>query len=281
MKHIVQLFIGVFLISSVISAQEKLKGNKEVTTQNRSISEFNKIEVIDNIEVVLTYNQSQSLKVETDSNLQDAVLTEVENGVLTIKTSDRIIRKKELKVHINVNGMLKEVYGYNNCKIVSKSLLDIDSLSINAFDNADVELKLNSKLIYINSKKTSDLKLEILSDELIVRAEESSKIKATANIKESIIEVLDRATFVADGSSTDLELTTQGNSSFKGREFETASTIVKASNNSDAFVNVTGNLDISAINSSEVYIYSDPKIELTEFFDKASIHKRLLDKKLF
>jgi hypothetical protein len=120
-----------------------------------------------------------------------------------------------------------------------------------------------------------------LSDELIVRAEESSKIKATANIKESIIEVLDRATFVADGSSTDLELTTQGNSSFKGREFETASTIVKASNNSDAFVNVTGNLDISAINSSEVYIYSDPKIELTEFFDKASIHKRLLDKKLF
>jgi hypothetical protein len=281
MKRTIQFFIWVFLISSSIIAQEKLKGNKEVTIQNRNISNFNKIEVIDNIEVVLSYNQSQSVKVETDSNLQDAVLTETENGILTIKISDRITRKKELKVHLNVNDNLKEINGYNNSKIISKSLLNIDSLTINAFDNADVELKLNSKIVSINSKKTSDLKLEILTNELIVRAEESSKIKATANSKESIIEVLDRATFIVDGSTTNFELTTLGNASFKGREFESISATVKVSNDSKAFVNVTKNLNISAINSSEIYIYSNPKIILSEFFDKASIHKRLLDKKLF
>ena len=68
--------IFIFLITSIISAQEKLKGNKIVVMEDRAISDFTKIEVIDNVNVNLTYNENQSVAVETDSNLQSAILTD-------------------------------------------------------------------------------------------------------------------------------------------------------------------------------------------------------------
>ena len=94
--------LSFFLLFSLttIFAQEKLKGNKEVTTEIRNISDFSKIEVIDNVEVLLVYNPNQSIEIETDSNLHEAILTELNNDVLTIKTSDKITRKKKLLITV-------------------------------------------------------------------------------------------------------------------------------------------------------------------------------------
>ncbi len=267
----------LFLISSSLSAQEKLKGNKDVTTENRAISEFTKIEVIDNVSVLLVYNENQSVGVETDSNLQYAVLTEVNDGVLTIKTSAKIVRKKELTIHIKVNSNLKEINAYNSANVISKNSLIIDTLTINAFDNADFNLKLNSKIVHINGKRISKLQLEVLSDETFIRAEESCRINAIIDTKNININVLDRAIINMMGTSDAIELETFGTSSFKGKEFETKNAIVNATHNSDIYINAIESLDIFAKNSADVYIYSNPKMTISEFFDKASLHKKELN----
>ncbi len=266
-----------FLISTSLTAQVKLKGNRDVTSENRAISEFTKIEVIDNVDVFLVYNENQSVNVETDSNLQNAILTEVNNGTLTIKTRAKIVRKKELTVHIKVNSQLKEIYAYNNANVKSKNSLIIDSLAINAFDNADFSLKLNSKLVRINGKKTSDIKLEALCDEMFVRAEESCGINAIIDTKYININALDRATITMSGTSDTIEIESLGSSSFKGKDFESKNAVVNATHTSDIYINALETIDIFAKNSAEVYIYSNPKMTISEFFDKASIHKRELD----
>ena len=155
--------LSFFLLFSLttIFAQEKLKGNKEVTTEIRNISDFSKIEVIDNVEVLLVYNPNQSIEIETDSNLHEAILTELNNDVLTIKTSDKITRKKKLLITVKVNHNLTSLSSYNNSKISSKNLLQIDSLQITAFDNSDIDLKLHTEYIHITGKKNSDLNFEI------------------------------------------------------------------------------------------------------------------------
>lgn len=273
LSHKITIFFTLFIIVT-INSQEKLKGNKNVTTEDRTISDFNKLEVIDDIDVFLTYNEIQSVNVEADSNLQEAVITEVNNGILVIKLSDKIVRKKELVVHIKVNKKLKEINSYNAAKIKSNNSLAIDSLTINTFDNSDIDLKLNSNIVKINSKKSSDLKLEILSSSILINAEESSDIKGTFDTKEAIFTLLDKASINIDGSTTIFEIETLGNTSFKGKDFKSDKAFVNATNASNTYINVKKTIDIRAKNSAEVYLYSNPKITMTEFFDKASLNKR-------
>jgi len=275
MKNKLFLSVFVLIITSVtMTAQVKLKGNKEVTTTNRIVSEFNKIEVIDNIKVFLSYNTSPSVSVETDSNLQDAVLTEVVNGVLTIKIDDKIQRSKELAVHIRINNSLNEMYAYNNAKIFSNNLLEIDTLVVNAFDSSDFNLKLRSNRVLINAKKNTKLDFEILCDETEIRLEESANLKAVIDTKNCLVNLMDRANFTISGSTDELDVECNGNTTFKGRGFASKTTVVRSSNNADVYLNVKNILDIYATNSSEVYIYDNPEIKIHEFFDKAKLHKR-------
>lgn len=272
-SHKITLLFTLFIIGT-INSQEKLKGNKEVTTEDRTISDFNKLEVIDNVAVFLTYNEKQSVNVETDSNLQESVITEVNNGTLVIKLSDKIVRKKELMVHIKVNRKLKEINSYKSAKIMSKNSLAIDSLTINSFDNSNIDLKLNSKIVQINSKKSSDLKLEILSNSINIKAIENSDLKGTFDIKNALFTLLDKASINIYGSATYIEIEALGSTSFKGKDFKSDSVLVNATNSSNTYINAKKTLDLRAKNSAEVYLYSNPKITISEFFDKASLYKR-------
>jgi hypothetical protein len=273
LSHIISVLFTLFIIVT-LNSQEKLKGNKNVTTDDRNISNFNKIEVIDNIDVFLIYNEIQSVNVEADSNLQDAIITELNNETLVIKINDKIVRKKELAVHIKVNKNINEINSYNNSKIISKNSLSIDSLTINSFDNSNIDIKLTSKTVQLNSKKSSDLKLEILSNTILINAEENSNIKGTFDTKEAFFTLLDRASINIEGSSDIFEIETLGNTNFKGKDFKSEDAIVNATNSSSTHINAIKTIEIRAKNSAEVYIYSNPKITMTEFFDKASIHKK-------
>jgi len=268
------ILISFLIIFSTMNAQEKIIGNKDVTIENRDLSEFTKIEVIDDVTVLLVYNDNQSVIVETDSNVQNAIITEINNGSLIIKTSSKIVRTKELIVHVNVNKDLNEIYAYNNAKVKSNNLLRVDTLSINAYDNSDFSLKLNSKIVRVNSKKSSDLDLEILCDKAFITSEESSDLKGIIDTKNAIIHTLDKASVNFSGTTTNLEIETTHNSTFKGKDFKAINAVVNTSNNSLVYVNATENIEIFLKNSGELYLYSNPKITLTEFFDKATLYKK-------
>jgi hypothetical protein len=275
------LILLSFFISISAFSQEKIKGNKYVTFVDRNISNFEKIEIIDDLNVHLTFGESQSVAVETDSNLQEIVTTEVKNGILTIKTDNKIGRKKELIVHIKLNTNFKEISAYNNVNVTSKSLLVIDTLTINAFDNADFDLNLSAKEVQLNCKKTSNLKMEILCNEINITSEESSNLKGAIQTNYLTIRLLDKSNINITGSAKDIETESLGNSTFKGSDFKANNAIVKATNNSKIHINALQNIDVYTRNSSEVYIYSNPKIQLIEFFDRATLYKRDADKKLF
>jgi hypothetical protein len=269
-----RILISFLLIFSAINAQEKLIGNKDVTIENRDLSEFTKIEVIDDVTVLLVYNDKQSVLVETDSNVQSAVITEINNGSLVIKTSAKIVRTKELIVHVNVNNELDEIYAYNNAKVKSNNLLRMDTITLNAYDDSNFNLKLSSKIVHINAKKTSNLEVEILSDDTYITSEESSNLKGVIDTKNMVIHTLDNSSVNISGNTASFELETIHNSAFKGKDFKSAKAVVNTSNNSTAYINAAETVDLSIKNSGEVYLFSNPKITLTEFFDKAGLFKR-------
>lgn len=274
-SHKITVFI-ILLSTLISSAQEKLKGNKIVITEDRNISEFTKIEIIDNLNVFLVYNENQSVEVEADSNLQNSILTELNNGVLTIRTSEIIGRNKALNIHLKVNKNIEEINAYNNAKVSSKNSLAIDNLTINSYDDAVFNLKLNLKYIEIHGTEKSKLNLEILTEVATVRIENSCNLTATIDAKETTITGLDNAVATLKGTSNSLDIEFSGDTSYKGKDFITSNAIVKSNNNANLYVHVTTELNLYANNSSEVHLYANPAITLHEFYDKALIRKREL-----
>lgn len=282
MKKLVFFAFSIFILTnSEVFSQETLKGNKDITTINRKISGFNKIQILDDIDVVLIYNENQSVSIKTDSNIQDAIIAEVTNGILTLKTDGRTIRTKELTALINVNKNLKQIDAFNKATVKSNTLLVIDSLTINAFDNTEFNLKLNSKETQVNGKKTCDLSFEILSNIVSFNLEESTNLKASVNTKECFLNFRDRVSGALTGTTNNLEVETLGSATFKGKDFVSKNSTAKASNNSNIYINTTENLEVFANNASEIFIYNSPKIKLTEFNDKSTLYKREMDRSFF
>ena len=282
MKNLTVLtFCFLFLSNTPIFSQGTIKGNRDIITQTRKVASFNKIQIIDNIDVVLIYNENQSVSIKTDSNIQDAIITDVSNGILTLKTNGSDIRTKELSAIINVNRNLTQIDAYNKATVKSNNLLVLDTLNVNAFDNTVFNLKLNSKEVKVNGKKLSDINLEILSDLTTFNLEESCNLKASVNTKECNLNFRDRATGTISGTTDNLEVETLGNATFKGKDFIAKNSIVKASNNSNVYINTAENLEIFGNNSSEIFIYNTPKIKLTEFNDKSTLYKRDMERSFF
>ena len=225
---------------------------------------------------MLVYNEKQSVSIEADSNLQEAILTELKDGALIIRTSDNIGRNKSLKVHIKVNRHLKGMYAYNNAKVTSNNLLLIDSLTLFAFDNVDVDLKLNSKMIHINGKKSSKLDLSLLSDEVFIRSEEYCSINATIDTRDIKINTFEKAVLSVSGTTDHLEINALDDATYKGIDFISATAIIKASDNTNIYAHVTEKLELYSNNSSEIHLFSDPEIIIHEFKDKAIIRKKEL-----
>lgn len=277
MKNSHKITTLIILLTTIIStAQEKLKGNKDVTTEDRNISDFTSIEIIDNLNVFLVSNENQSVTVEADSNLQSSILTEINNGKLIIKTSDIIGRSKSLNIHLNINKKINEINTYNKAKIISKNLLKIDDLTINSFNDASLKLNLKLKNIQINGKEKSKLNLEILSDEISMKIENSCNLTAEINTKKIDIIGLDKAITSLKGTTDSLNIEFSGDSQYKGKDFKAATASVKSNNKSNLYVYVTNVLDLYTKNSSEVNLYGNPEITLHEFYDKALIRKKEL-----
>ena len=269
--------IIIFLATPTITSQDKLKGNKILTTENRAISDFTKIEVIDDLNVILVYNDDQSVTVETDSNLQSTILTTVKNGILTIRTEEVIGRSKALNVHLKINKNITEINVYNNATVHSNNTLIIDNLSINAYDSSEINLKLNTKDITIIGKSTSKLKFEILSTNTTIKAEGYCHIKGSINTKTIALHMLDKAGITLIGIANDLELESYGSTSFKGKDFITTNAIIKANNDSTIYINSTEKLNLYSNNDTEINIYANPEIIVSEFYDKAIIRKKELN----
>ena len=135
------LFLS-FLIIGQTTAQEKLKGNKIVINQDRDLDDFNAIEVSDNIDVILSQSNNQSVSVEADKNLMDAISTEVNNGTLSVRLTQRISRKKALVIYITVNEELEEITGKDKADIRGKSRLNFNTLTLNGLGDSKINLDI-------------------------------------------------------------------------------------------------------------------------------------------
>lgn len=272
MKKVLFLF---FIFTSInLIGQEKLKGDKIVVTEDRNISEFTKIEIRDDIDVILKQGTDQSVTVETDENLQSAVLTDVSNNTLIIDLSNKIIRKKTLLVYVTVNQNIDEIITKDKAKLITSGSLTFNAITINAEGDSKIIMDLKTTDFNLNNNESGSLTFNVNSENAFLKANKTGKSKI--NLTTNKLEVLSQGNSSTEltGYCKEVLFTSENKSKIRAEKLECEEILINASDSSDSHVNAKNSISISAINLAEIYIYNNPTIRIRKFADKAVLRKK-------
>lgn len=161
-----------------------VSGNGEVQTQEREVSSsFTSIYTSNGLDVILTQDDVESLKVQADENLHDIITTEIENGILRISTTKNIGYAKSKKVMVSFKD-LETIKSTSGSDLRANGTLIFNTIDIEATSGCDVNLSIEAESLSGSATSGADLKLEGIATKVTLKATSGADIDAqnlTAN----------------------------------------------------------------------------------------------------
>lgn len=270
------LFFSLLIITSSTFSQkkEKIKGNKNVTIKTTKVSSFNRLVIGEKFEIELIKGNEASIFIETDENLHEVINFTVSDSTLNFNSLKRITGKKKLVIKVTYTPTLKYIETLDNAEISSSTILDVNELTLKNTGNSKSYLNINTKKFkYINSE-SAKAELNINTKIATLELDENSTTEALINAETLQIDLFERAKASIEGQVTNMQLTADNSSDFKGKNLTTTNCEVICKLNADAYIQSLENLTIDASGNSEIYIYGNPKIVINTFSDTSKLFKK-------
>ena len=156
-----------------------IDGNGNVTTETRTVNgDFTNIEASNGLNVVLEQSDTKSITVETDQNLQEHIITKVENGVLIIETDENIDESESKKVTVKL-PKITGVKASSGSSITSANVLKNDAIKIKSSSGSEIEVALEVDNITSESSSGSSIVLNGKALSLETASSSGSEIDAS------------------------------------------------------------------------------------------------------
>ena len=179
------LSLTLFSCNFDMNLNSGVRGNGEVVTEDRTINEsFSAIKATEGLNVYLTQSDNESISVEADENLQELILTEVEDGVLKIHTKENIGRATSKKVHISFKD-ISSITSTSGSDVHSTNTINAERLDLKSTSGSDMKLDVNTSVLNCKSTSGSDLRISGKTIKLVAEATSGSDIKAADLMAES------------------------------------------------------------------------------------------------
>ena len=180
-----------------INIGDSIKGNGNITTETRAVSQedFKSIEVSHGISVIVQQSDNKSITVEADDNLQQHIITRIENGVLRIE-SDQSYNATETPV---VNVKMATISGLDSSsgsEITSSGTLITENINVKSSSGSEINITVEADAIQLESSSGSSIEASGKALKLKTSTSSGSTIDAK-NLKTN--EIISQA---ASGSST-------------------------------------------------------------------------------
>jgi hypothetical protein len=103
------LLIPIIIFLAVPSLFSQVWGNGNVVKQERSVGDFTGVVVRSGIDLLIKQGDQTNVVIETDENLQEYIITEVESGILyaSEKENTRIFKSTNKDAHVTVRTLKK------------------------------------------------------------------------------------------------------------------------------------------------------------------------------
>ena len=179
-RIIVTSIISLLMLSCNFSMNlnEGVDGNKNVVTEDRNISNtFNAIKISQGLELQITQSKAVALRVEADENLQDLIMTKVENNVLSIYSTENIRRAASKKIILSLVD-LSSIKATSGSDVSSTNTINSTNLDVSATSGALITLDVETKKLDCNSTSGSLITITGKTQNLVASATSGSNIDA-------------------------------------------------------------------------------------------------------
>jgi hypothetical protein len=266
--------VVLFLMFSFAYAKaQKVKGNREVTTQIIEVAPFTEINLGEDFEVSLAEGVTPKVDITTDSNLHKYINVEVIDGILTVKSTADIRRSKKMKITLIYTPELRKITAYDEAEITTLTNLRMNDLQVVVKDDAKVFLTGVVENLVFNNMADATSECNLGGDQAQINLAGSSETKALFKYKRIDFIMTDRAEARIEGDADDSTMVLEGNAVLTSEKLDIKDLKLNITRDAEASVNVKKNIELRASGDSKVTLYDNPSISMAEFAGKATLIK--------
>jgi hypothetical protein len=196
-SHFIKIIIGFILSLLFSSCQHKIElgdafssieGSETIISEKRNLSDFDKIDVSQAINVELTQGKTFFVEVETNDNIMPYLSTEVSGGTLKIYYNKKFnsFRNTDTKIKITMPE-LEKISASSASSVVSKSNFSGNKIQMKTSSASTVEMTLEYDVVNVDASSASNLTLKGLALENYFESSSASVIDAQA-LKANMVE---------------------------------------------------------------------------------------------
>ncbi len=239
MKTIISIFT-LLIIGTNLNAQvftKRIKGNAKVITENRSVSDYDKISVAGSFDVKLVKGKEGAISINAEENLMEYIETEVRNGHLKIQP--------------------KKGYQLNATKtiLITVSFETIDAISLAGSGNVSSADVLSSSDLNLDLSGSGEIDLPVSTKNL------TSQIAGSGSIKLS-------------GNSEVLNCEIAGSGSLNGSDLKATVSHVNIAGSGNVKVHAVSEIHAEIVGSGDVIYTGNPTIEKLKSVGSGSFKKK-------
>lgn len=270
------LFFTLILTTSITFAQknEKLKGSKIVTLEQKEVEDFDAIEISDDIEVFLVKGDKCSLEIEADDNIHDAMGISVEGTTLRLMRVKKVSSYKKFSVRINYTENLKSVVGKNESKITAIADISLANINFKLTDESQFFGNIKSKVFGIDATDKCKAEMNIKTEKCSLSFSKNANFKALISSNELVIDMYQKAEGIIEGDAVDFKLRLDNNSEVDAKKLTAQHLKLSMEGYTKTSVNAINTISIEASGKAEIQLYGDQKIEMKRFVDNATLYKK-------
>lgn len=177
-KLLALLFVSVLMSSCNVNMFNRVNGNRNVVTADRSTSQkFTKIKVSTGLDLYLSQGSKNKVTLEADENLHDIIITEVNDGVLKIYSEKNIWQAKARKVYVTVKN-LEGLTATSGSDVYTEDVLKVETIKVSATSGADIRIALDADTVETSATSGSDIRISGTANNHTSRANSGASIEA-------------------------------------------------------------------------------------------------------
>lgn len=277
MKRISMLLLFLTLAASGFAQKkEKLKGSRNVTSEQREIGGFENLEVEDNIEVFLIAGDKTELEIEADDNVHEAIAVNLEGGTLRISATQEIIGAKKVSVKLTYTSEFKMAIAKDDSRITGLTDIKLDNFTFKTFGSSKIYCTLKSKVFTLMANDKSKIELNLTAENATIELSKNSQLKALISSPKMKFDMYQKSLATIEGDVIDLTLRLDSNANFTGKNLVAKNAEMIMEGNANGSLTVAGAVIVEASGKSEIELFGDQKIEIRKLTDSAAIRKRPL-----
>ncbi len=177
----------MILSFSFSNVKAQTKGNANVTTQEREVSDFKAIKVSCAINLILSQGDQQMVKVTTDENLQARLITKVSNGTLNL-SCENVQNATKLDVYVTAVN-LEKIDASGASKVTATTPLKSDNFVLNTSGAAKTDMTIEADVFNNETSGAATNKIILFANKANTEISGAGSMTLKGTVEEHTTEV--------------------------------------------------------------------------------------------